>query len=83
MAAALTLAELGYPSERTIYFGESLGTGVLAALQARRTPAGVVLRSPFTELADVGAHHYPWPPCGCCEGQGSRSLSICPTPRCR
>jgi uncharacterized protein len=62
MAAALTLDELGYPAERTIYFGESLGTGVVAALQARRTPAGVVLRSPFTELADVGAHHYPWLP---------------------
>ncbi|HEU5143595.1 MAG TPA: alpha/beta hydrolase, partial [Dermatophilaceae bacterium] len=24
--------------------------------------AGLVLRSPFTELADVGAHHYPWLP---------------------
>jgi len=62
MAAALALEELGYPSERTIYFGESLGTGVVAALQTRRRPAGVVLRSPFTELADVGAHHYPWLP---------------------
>jgi uncharacterized protein len=62
MAAALALEELGYPSERTIYFGESLGTGVVAALQARRTPAGVVLRSPFSELADVGGHHYPWLP---------------------
>jgi uncharacterized protein len=31
-------------------------------LQARRKPAGMVLRSPFTELADVGAHHYPWLP---------------------
>ncbi len=62
MAAALALEDLGYPSERTIYFGESLGTGVVAALQARRTPAGVVLRSPFPELADVGAHHYPWLP---------------------
>ena len=62
MAAALALDALGYPAERTIYFGESLGTGVVTALQARRTPAGVVLRSPFTELADVGAHHYPWLP---------------------
>jgi fermentation-respiration switch protein FrsA (DUF1100 family) len=62
MAAALALEELGYPAERTIYFGESLGTGVVAALQARRPPAGVVLRSPFTELADVAAHHYPWLP---------------------
>jgi uncharacterized protein len=38
------------------------GAGVVAALQARRPPAGVVLRSPFTELADVAAHHYPWLP---------------------
>ena len=61
-AAAEALEELGYPSRRTLYFGESLGSGVVAALTARRPPAGMVLRSPFTELADVGAHHYPWLP---------------------
>jgi pimeloyl-ACP methyl ester carboxylesterase len=61
-AAAAALQELGFPSDRTIYFGESLGSGVVAALQERRPPAGIVLRSPFTELADVGAHHYPWLP---------------------
>jgi pimeloyl-ACP methyl ester carboxylesterase len=62
IAAAEALEDLGYPAERTIYFGESLGSGVVAALQARRPPAGMVLRSPFPELADVGAHHYPWLP---------------------
>ncbi len=62
VAAALTLEELGYPAERTIYFGESLGSGVVAALQARRTPAAIVLRSPFPELADAAAYHYPWLP---------------------
>ncbi|HXH80272.1 alpha/beta hydrolase [Nocardioides sp.] len=61
-AAVDALAEQGYPPHQTIYFGESLGSGVVAALQARHPPAGVVLRSPFTELADVGAHHYPWLP---------------------
>ena len=61
-AAAEALKELGYPLHRTVYFGESLGSGVVAALQARHPPAGIVLRSPFTELADVGAHHYPWLP---------------------
>jgi hypothetical protein len=61
-AAAQALQELGYPADRTLYFGESLGSGVVAALQARHPPAGIVLRSPFTELADVGAHHYPWLP---------------------
>ena len=62
MAAVETLENLGYPAERTIYFGESLGSGVVSALQARRPPAGMVLRSPFPELADVGAWHYPWLP---------------------
>ncbi len=61
-AAVDALEELGYPLWRTVYLGESLGSGVVAALQARHPPAGIVLRSPFTELADVGAHHYPWLP---------------------
>ena len=57
-ACVQALEELGYPATRTLYFGESLGTGVVSALQAERPPAGVILRSPFTNLADVGAHHY-------------------------
>jgi fermentation-respiration switch protein FrsA (DUF1100 family) len=61
-AATEALRDLGYPRHRTVYFGESLGAGVVAGLQVRRPPAGTVLRSPFTELADVGAHHYPWLP---------------------
>jgi fermentation-respiration switch protein FrsA (DUF1100 family) len=61
-AAVASLRRLGYPPQRTVYFGESLGSGVVAALQARHPPAGIVLRSPFTELADVAAHHYPWLP---------------------
>jgi fermentation-respiration switch protein FrsA (DUF1100 family) len=62
LAAVAALTDLGYPPDRTIYFGESIGTGVVAALQSRRTPAGVVLRSPFPGLADVGSHHFPWLP---------------------
>jgi hypothetical protein len=62
VAAVDALEELGYSQERTIYFGESLGGGVVAALQRHRPPAGLVLRSAFTELADVGSHHYPWLP---------------------
>ena len=60
--AVEALRQLGYPPQRTVYFGESLGSGVIAALQARHPPSGMVLRSPFTELADVGAYHYPWLP---------------------
>lgn len=63
-AAVRALAEEGFPPERTIYLGESLGTGVVARLQVDHPPAGVLLRSPFTELAAVGRHHYPFLPVG-------------------
>jgi uncharacterized protein len=61
-AAVAELGRRGFSPDRVIYLGESLGCGVVAALAVRHPPAGVVLRSPFTELADVGAHHYPWLP---------------------
>lgn len=63
-AAADALAAEGFPPERVIYYGESLGGGVVAALLAERPPAGAVFRSPFTELAAVGRHHYPVLPVG-------------------
>lgn len=62
LAAQRALDSRGYPAERTLYLGESLGTGVVAALLADVPPAGVLLRSPFTSLADVAAHHYPFLP---------------------
>ncbi|HVS12816.1 MAG TPA: alpha/beta hydrolase [Thermoanaerobaculia bacterium] len=52
----------GYPAQRLVYFGESLGAGVAVELAARRHPAAVVLRSPFTSLADIGRLHYPFLP---------------------
>lgn len=63
-AAAEALEQLGHPPGRTILFGESIGSGVVARLladleSAGRPPAGAVLRSPFPDLAEVGAHHYP------------------------
>jgi uncharacterized protein len=61
-AAVAFLEQQGYGAGRMVYLGESLGTGVAAALARRHPPAGMVLRSPFTELADVGTHHYPWLP---------------------
>lgn len=62
LAAVDALEAEGYPPESTIYFGESLGGGVVAALLDQRPPAAAALRSPFTELAEVGRHHYPWLP---------------------
>ncbi|WP_393916718.1 alpha/beta hydrolase [Halostreptopolyspora alba] len=62
-AARATLeGELGFAPERTIYFGESIGTGVVTRLAVDHPPAGLVLRSPFTDLAHAGRHHYPFIP---------------------
>lgn len=61
LAAQAELAARGYPPDLTIYFGESIGTGVVSALQAQVPPAGIVLRSPFTSLADVGRRVVPLP----------------------
>jgi uncharacterized protein len=47
---------------RIAYFGESLGAAVAIGLAVQRPPAALVLRSPFTSLAEVGAVHYPWLP---------------------
>jgi hypothetical protein len=49
----------GFPAGRVVYFGESLGAAVAANLAVGHPPAGLVLRSPFVDLATVGRHHYP------------------------
>ncbi len=47
---------------RLAYFGESLGAAVAVALAVEHPPAALVLRSPFTSLADMGRVHYPFLP---------------------
>lgn len=53
------LAGTGLP---LLYFGESLGSAVVAELAVAHPPVGLVLRSPFTDLAAVGRVHYPFLP---------------------
>jgi uncharacterized protein len=50
------------PAERLLYFGESLGAAVVTELATEHPPAGMVLRSPFVDLASVAAVHYPFLP---------------------
>ena len=61
-AAVAWLATQGFGPDRTIYLGESLGTGVAVRLATTHPPAGMLLRSPFTTLLDVARHIYPWLP---------------------
>lgn len=61
-AARRFLVDGGVPPERVIYLGESLGAAVATELATEHPPAGLVLRSPFVDLASVGSHHYPYLP---------------------
>ena len=61
-AQAWLAAQPEVDPSRIAYFGESLGAAVAVGLAVERPPAALVLRSPFTSLADVGAVHYPWLP---------------------
>src|SRR5690606_27765101 len=48
--------------DQIVYFGESLGGAVAVRLAVERSPVALILRSPFTSLADVASVHYPWLP---------------------
>ena len=54
----------GVPPGRILFLGESLGAAVVTELATEHAPAGLVLRSPFVDLASVGQVHYPWLPVG-------------------
>lgn len=45
-----------------IFYGESLGCAVVTELALEHPPAGLLLRSPFVDLASVGAEDYPFLP---------------------
>jgi fermentation-respiration switch protein FrsA (DUF1100 family) len=47
---------------RVVYYGESLGAAVAIGLAVDYPPAALVLRSPFSSMADIGQHHYPFLP---------------------
>jgi hypothetical protein len=61
-AARSFLIRVGISDRELIYFGESLGGAVVTDLALEHPPAGLLLRSPFSELAAVGQQHYPFLP---------------------
>jgi fermentation-respiration switch protein FrsA (DUF1100 family) len=54
--------ERGVAPDRLVLFGESLGGAPLTRLATERPVGALVLRSPFTSLADVGVLAYPFLP---------------------
>ncbi|WP_037176034.1 alpha/beta hydrolase [Rhodococcus sp. UNC363MFTsu5.1] len=61
-ARSYLVDERAVPPGRLLYLGESLGTGVVAELATEHRPAGLMLRSPFVDLATLGQRHYPFLP---------------------
>lgn len=58
-AQRFLVQEADVSSNRLMYYGESLGAAVMTELATEHPPAGLVLRSPFVDLASVGHIHYP------------------------
>jgi len=58
------LVKRGFPSNRIIIYGESLGGAVGAQLAAAVNPLLLVLEASFTSLPDVARIHYSWVPVG-------------------
>ncbi|HSD31059.1 MAG TPA: alpha/beta fold hydrolase [Gemmatimonadales bacterium] len=49
----------GIDPARVFVYGRSLGSAVAAHVASTRTPAGLVLESPFTSARDMARRHYP------------------------
>lgn len=52
----------GFPADRIIAYGNSLGGGVSSGLATRVEIAGLILQSTFTSLPDVGSELFPFLP---------------------
>jgi fermentation-respiration switch protein FrsA (DUF1100 family) len=61
-AAFAYLKALGIPDSSIVLFGESLGTGVAVQLAAAHQVRAMILRSPYTSIAEVAAMQLPYIP---------------------
>lgn len=57
-AHSFLATQAGLADDELIYFGESIGAAVVTGLATEHPPAALILRSPFTSLADVGQAAY-------------------------
>ena len=56
------VAQRGFPPERIVLVGESLGGAVVARLAAAERPGALVLASCFVSVPELAAELYPWLP---------------------
>lgn len=63
-AVAYVASRADVDPHKLVYWGESLGAAVAIGAATETAPSALVLRSPFTSMADVASYHYPFLPSG-------------------
>jgi len=61
-AWSLLMNTFDIQAEYIIISGRSLGAAVATKLATEQHPAGLVLETPFSNIVDMAAYHYPWFP---------------------
>ncbi len=61
-AGLAALRGLGFPPDRILVWGQSLGTGPVVQLAAGTKVAAVLLESPYTSMVDIARQRFPWVP---------------------
>ncbi len=61
-AAMKFIQQQNISAQCLVLFGASLGSGVAVELATKYKIAALILQSPYSSLADVGRHHYPYLP---------------------
>ena len=56
------LLKNGYPNQRWVIYGESLGTGVAVEMASEFPVAGLILEAPYTSVPAIGGARYPFLP---------------------
>lgn len=59
---AYTYLNHHYPEERIVIYGRSIGTGMASYIAREKRPRMLILESPYFNLVDLAAHHYPFVP---------------------
>lgn len=58
----LFIKETGIPPEKIFLMGRSLGTGIAIQVAAARPAAGLILVTPYENIAAIARFQYPWLP---------------------
>jgi fermentation-respiration switch protein FrsA (DUF1100 family) len=61
-AGLAAIRDMGFPPDRILLWGESLGSGVAVSLAAEQTVAAVLLEAPYTSIIDMGRRRFPFVP---------------------